>query len=107
LAATAMRHLLIDHARARQAEKRGGEALRVSMTAAEGIGIAPDIDLLALDEALERMAAIKPQHARIVELRFFGGLTIEETATVLGVAHATVERQWTFAKTWLHRELSR
>jgi RNA polymerase sigma factor (TIGR02999 family) len=107
LAATAMRHLLIDHARSRQAEKRGGEALRVSMTAAEGIGLAPDIDLLALDEALERMAAIKPQHARIVELRFFGGLTIEETATVLGVAHATVERQWTFAKAWLHRELSR
>jgi RNA polymerase sigma factor (TIGR02999 family) len=107
LAATAMRHLLIDHARARQAEKRGGEALRVSMNVAEGIGLAPDIDLLALNEALERMAAIKPQHARIVELRFFGGLTIEETATVLGVAHATVERQWTFAKTWLHHELSR
>ena len=107
LAATAMRHLLIDHARSRQAEKHGGEALRVSMTAAEGIGLAPDIDLLALDEALERMAAIKPQHARVVELRFFGGLTIEETAAVLGVTHATVERQWTFAKTWLHHELSR
>src|SRR5262249_19586531 len=78
LAATTMRHLLVDHARARQAEKRGGGALRVSMNAAEVIGRSPDVNLLALNEALERMAVIKPQHARIVELRFFGGLTIEE-----------------------------
>ncbi len=110
LAATTMRNLLLDHARARQREKHGGGALRVSMSIADGVGRAPDImdiNVLALNEALERMAAIKPQSARIVELRFFGGLTIEETAIVLGVAHATVERQWTFAKTWLHRELSR
>jgi len=107
LAATTMRNMLLDHARARQAEKRGGGALRVSMSVAERIGRSPDINLLALNEALERMAVIMPQHARVVELRFFGGLTIEETAVVLGVAHATVERQWTFAKTWLHRELSR
>jgi RNA polymerase sigma-70 factor, ECF subfamily len=107
LAATVMRHLLLDHVRARQMEKHGGGALRVSVSVAEGIGRAPDIDLLALDEALRRMADIKPQHARIVELRFFGGLTIEETATLIGVTHATVERQWTFAKAWLHHELSR
>jgi RNA polymerase sigma factor (TIGR02999 family) len=107
LAATTMRHFLIDYARARQMEKHGGGALRVSMSEAEDNGRAPEVELLALDEVLQRMAAVLPKHARVVELRFFGGLTIQETAAVLGVAHATVERQWTFAKAWLHHELSR
>ncbi len=106
LAATVMRSLLIDHLRERQAGKRGGAAQRISLREVQQLDERNEIDLLALDEALRKLAAIKPRHSRVVELRYFGGLSIEETATVLGVSHATVEREWSFARTWLRRELS-
>jgi RNA polymerase sigma factor (TIGR02999 family) len=106
LAATIMRNLLVDHARRAQAAKHGGAVFSISLSQADRIGRQPDIDLLALDEALSRLAALKPQHSRIIELRFFGGLTIEETAVALGVSHATVERDWRFARAWLRHELN-
>ena len=109
LAAQLMRNILVDHARARQADKRGGGALQVSLSAVDQLGRVdrePDVALLALDDALNRLAAYNPQHSRIVELRFFGGLTIPETAEVLGLSHATVERNWSFARAWLRNELS-
>lgn len=106
LAATLMRNILVDHARAHNADKRGGGEVLLSLNAAENSGAnAPDVNLIALDEALQRLAASAPQHARIVELRYFGGLTIDETANVLGVSHATVERDWAFARAWLKKEL--
>jgi len=79
----------------------------MTLSGAERLMGKSDVDLLALDDALNALEAIKPQHSRVVELRFFGGLTIEETADVLGVSHATVERDWTFARSWLRRELSK
>ncbi|MBI1766013.1 MAG: sigma-70 family RNA polymerase sigma factor [Acidobacteria bacterium] len=110
LAAKLMRNILVDHVRARQADKRGGGALQVSLSAVDQLGRVaqePEVELLALDAALERLAAYSPQHSRLVELRFFGGLTIPETAEVMGLSHATVERNWTFARAWLRNELSR
>jgi RNA polymerase sigma factor (TIGR02999 family) len=107
LAATIMRNLLVDYARRAQASKHGGDGLTVSLSQAERFGQEPDFDLLGLDQALQRLEALKPQHSRIIELRFFGGLTIEETATVIGVSHATVERDWRFARAWLREELKR
>ncbi|NOT59193.1 MAG: sigma-70 family RNA polymerase sigma factor [Acidobacteria bacterium] len=110
LAATIMRGLLVDHARERQAAKRGGPARDdepLSLSVAELVGDELKLDLLALDEALQRLARLKPRHVRVVELRFFGGLTIEETAAALGIATATVQREWTFAKAWLRHELSK
>jgi RNA polymerase sigma-70 factor (ECF subfamily) len=107
LAATIMRGLLVDHARERQAAKRGGDEAPLSLSVADQFGHEPEIDLLALDEALQRLTLIKPRHTHVVELRFFGGLTIEETAAALGVATATVQREWTFAKAWLRHELSK
>jgi RNA polymerase sigma factor (TIGR02999 family) len=105
LAAKIMRELLIDHLRHQQAIRHGGGAEQVSLSHAEPMGQLTSFDLLALDEALDRLAALDPQHSRIVELRFFGGLTIEETAEALGVSSATVERNWNLARAWLHREL--
>lgn len=107
LAATSMRSILVDHARRHRAAKRGGSQYTMTLSGAERLMGKSDVDLLALDDALNALEAIKPQHSRVVELRFFGGLTIEETADVLGVSHATVERDWTFARSWLRRELSR
>ena len=106
LAAKLIRELLVDDTRRRQAEKRGGEGLRVSLADAEAVSAPADFDLLALDEALHRLTQNKPQHGRIVELRFFGGLTIAETAALLGISHATVERDWNFARAWLYGELA-
>lgn len=106
LAAKLIRDLLVDELRRRLADKRGGGAQRVSLSGAEPIGHAPEIDLLALDEALHKLATHNPQHSRIIELRFFGGLTIDETAEVLGISHATVERGWNFARAWLYGELA-
>ena len=106
LAARIIRELLIDDWRRRQRDKRGGDALRVSLTNIEVAAPAPEFDLVALDEALHRLAARKPQHSRIVELRFFGGLTIAETAQVMGLSHATVERDWSLARAWLYAELT-
>jgi RNA polymerase sigma factor (TIGR02999 family) len=107
VAAQLMRRILVDHARVRQAQKRGGsDQQQISLSHADRVAQKPDVDLLALHEALNELAAIDEQQARIVELRFFGGLTIEETAEVMGISHATVERDWTMARAWLRRELS-
>lgn len=105
LAAKIMRDILVDHARRRGAAKREGDRLRVSLSAVDRIGGKPEIDLLALDLALQRLAETNAEHSRVVELRYFGGLTIEEAAEALNLSHATVERQWSFARAWLRREL--
>ena len=105
LAAKLIHDLLIDYVRQHHAAKRGGEQQQVSLAYAEKIGKESEVDLLALDEALTRLKAIHPQQGRIVELRFFGGLTIEETAEAMGISHATVERDWSMARTWLYCEL--
>lgn len=107
LAAKAMRSILVDHARHHHAAKRGGSDYTLSLSNADRLDNKPDVDLIALDDALNDLAALEPKHSRIIELRFFGGLTIEETAAVLGVSHATVERDWTLARAWLRREMSR
>jgi len=106
LAAKVMRDILVDHARKRLATKRGGQQLRLSLSQAERLGHKPEVDVVALDDALRELAATNPQHSRVVELRFFGGLTIEETAEVMSLSHATTERYWSFARAWLRRELS-
>jgi RNA polymerase sigma factor (TIGR02999 family) len=105
VAAQLMRRILVDHARTRKAEKRGGSRFAVTLGHADEVSASPETDLLAVHEALERLAALDPQQARVVELRFFGGLSIEEAAEVLGVGHATVEREWKMARAWLRREL--
>ncbi|MGE0887460.1 MAG: sigma-70 family RNA polymerase sigma factor [Blastocatellales bacterium] len=107
LAAKIMRDLLVDHARRVRAEKRGGGNYSLSLSAADRVGSEPNLDLLALDEAMTELAVIKPRHCQIVEMRFFGGLTIEETAEVLSISHATVERDWSFARVWLYQRLKR
>ena len=107
IAAQAMRRILVDHARAHAADKRGGDVRKVPLDAATLIGPAVDVDLLALDEALTRLAALDPQQSRIVELRFFGGLTIEETAEVMNISPATIGREWRMARAWLSAELAR
>jgi RNA polymerase sigma factor (TIGR02999 family) len=108
-AARVMRHILIDHARARAAAKRGGGAARVQLEMEE-LSAPPDADsdayLVALDGALARLAEQDPQAAQLVELRFFAGLTMEDTAKVLGISPATAYREWAFARTWLHRQVS-
>jgi RNA polymerase sigma factor (TIGR02999 family) len=106
LAAKVMRDILVDHARKRVAAKRGGDQLRLSLSQADRFGHKPEVELLALDDALNELAATNPQHSRVVELRFFGGLTIEETADVMSLSHATTERYWSFARAWLRRELA-
>jgi RNA polymerase sigma-70 factor, ECF subfamily len=103
-AAILMRRILVDHARERGRDKRGGQVVFTTLDA-ERIGGPQHIDVLALDEALERLAAIDPLPARVVELRFFGDLTIEETAVALGISPATVKREWTWAKAWLYQRL--
>jgi RNA polymerase sigma factor (TIGR02999 family) len=107
IAAQAMRRILVDHARAHAADKRGAGERAVSIDEALVTIGAPDVDLLALDEVLTRLAAIDAQQSRVVELRYFGGLTMEETAEVLNVSPATVGREWTLAKAWLYAELSK
>ncbi|MDQ3472937.1 MAG: sigma-70 family RNA polymerase sigma factor [Acidobacteriota bacterium] len=107
VAAQLMRRILVDHARFHQAQKRGGsDQQRLSLTNAEQVIDKPNIDFLALHEALNELAEIDPQQSRIVELKFFGGLSIEETAEVVGISHATVERDWKMARAWLRRKLS-
>ena len=106
VAAQLMRRILVDHARVHHADKRGGpDQQRLSITSAEQLVQQPTVDLLALHEALEELATLDTQQERIVELRFFGGLSIEETAQVLGIGHATVERDWKMARAWLRRKL--
>ena len=106
VAAQMMRRILVDHARQNKAVKRGGsDQQKLSITSAGQLGEKPDIDLLALHEALEELKTFDSQQERIVELKFFGGLSIDETAEVLGIGHATVERDWKMARAWLRRKL--
>jgi RNA polymerase sigma-70 factor (ECF subfamily) len=106
VAARAMRRILVDHARARDYRKRGGGAQRVELGEEAAVAAAPDTDIVALDEALQELARLDPRKARTVELRYFGGLSVEETAEVLGIAPVTVMRDWATAKAWLLRALS-
>ena len=106
VAAQLMRRILVDHAREHQAAKRGGaDQQRLSITSAEGLAKQPGVDLLALNEALDELATTDPQQSRIVELKFFGGLSVEEIAEVLGISHATVGRDWKMARAWLRLKL--
>ena len=107
VAAQMMRRILVDSARAHSASKRGGDRHCVSLKNIAAFGAQPDLDLLALHHVLEGLEKIDPDQARIVELRFFGGLTIKETAEVMKTSHATVEREWQLAKAYLKRELTR
>jgi len=106
VAAHLMRQILVDHARTRQAVKRGGHFVHVSLEDNLVISQDQEPSLVALDEALARLAAVDPRKARVVELRFFGGLSAAESAEALNVSEVTVKRDWQFAKTWLLRELS-
>jgi RNA polymerase sigma factor (TIGR02999 family) len=106
IAARAMREILIEHARARAARKRGGGAVRLTLSDVVAPVPSPAIDVLALDEALQRLARLDERHARVVELRYFGGLSVEETAAALDLSPATVKRAWTLARAWLYRELA-
>jgi RNA polymerase sigma-70 factor, ECF subfamily len=106
VAARIMRHILVDHARARGNLKRGRDQIKVSIDAALDVPVAPDEDLVALDEALRRFAEAHPRPAQVVELRFFGGLSLKESAEVVAVSVDTIKRDWRFAKMWLLRELN-
>jgi len=105
-AAQLMRRIMVDHARERQTLKRGGGALKVTLDEAALVTETRSEELLALDEALERLAMQDPRKSQIVELRYFGGLTVEETAEFLKLSQRTVEREWNMAKAWLYRALS-
>jgi RNA polymerase sigma factor (TIGR02999 family) len=107
IAAQMMRRILVDHARTKKRAKRGGSDVKVSLADATIPVKGQDLDVVALDEALNRLAEIDEQQSRVVELRFFSGLTVEETAEVMGISPATVKRDWSMAKAWLHREMSR
>ena len=107
VAAQVMRHILVDHARERGAQKRGGGMTKLSLDEAVSFARQKEVDLIALDDALRDLARFDADQSRIVELRFFGGLTIEETAEALRISPATVKREWTLAKAWLHETLVR
>jgi RNA polymerase sigma factor (TIGR02999 family) len=106
VSAQLMRRILVDHARERAAGKRGGGCQHVALDNAFAISASNQIDIIAVDDALHRLASVDPDQVRLVELRFFAGLTIDETAEVLGWSSASVKREWTVAKAWLQRELS-
>ena len=106
ISAQLMRRILVDHARRHQADKRGGtDQQRLSITSAQELVAQQEVDLLALNEALDELSEMDAQQGRIVELKFFGGLSIDETAEVVGISHATVEREWKSARAWLRRRL--
>lgn len=105
-AAEAMRRILIEHARKKQAEKRGGSRQRMEFTDAVAPEALPPLELLALNEAMEQLARDYPQHAALVTLRFFGGLTLEDAASTLGISVATAKRRWTWARAWLFGRLA-
>jgi RNA polymerase sigma factor (TIGR02999 family) len=107
MASQMIRRILVDHARGHRAAKRGDGAHKLSLDEAMGISGKTDLDLLALDDALNDLARLDPAQSRIVELRFFGGLSIEETAEVAGLSTATVNREWSAARAWLFRQMSR
>jgi RNA polymerase sigma-70 factor, ECF subfamily len=106
-ASQAMRRVLIDYAVARHAQKRGGGAVAEPLDDAVAMAVSRGEDLIALDEALQRLAEDNPRYARVIECRFFGGMSVEETAAALGTSPATVKRDWTLARAWLNRELAR
>jgi RNA polymerase sigma factor (TIGR02999 family) len=107
IAAHVMREILVEHARNHNANKRGGGAVKLALEDVNEPMALPDLDILALDDALKELARIDPQQSRVVELRFFAGLSIEETAEVLGISISTVKRDWNTARFWLFRELDR
>ena len=105
VAAQLMRHILVDHARSRRAAKRGAGVPKLALDDRMALPQKREVDLVALDDALNRLALLDPQQSRLIELRFFGGLSIEETAVVLGISPATVKREWATARAWLQREM--
>ena len=107
VAAQLMRQILVDHARSHRASKRGGDVYKLTLEEAEEQPKVLDVDLVALDEALKSLAIMDAQQSRVVELKFFGGLSLEDTAEVMGVSASTVKRDWTTARAWLFRELNR
>lgn len=107
VSAQLIRRILVDFSRSRSSRKRGGTATRVTLDEATAAALEPDGDMAALDDALTALAAVDPRQSRVVELRFFGGLSVEETAEVLGISPETVHRDWKVAKMWLLRELDR
>jgi len=107
VAAQMMRHILVDHARSRAAAKRGGGAPRLSLDPEIALAHKQELDVVALDNALNKLAELDAQQSRLIELRFFGGLSIKDTAGVLGISPATVKREWATARAWLRRELKR
>jgi RNA polymerase sigma-70 factor, ECF subfamily len=106
LAAQAMRHILVDHARRRGAVKRGGHHARLLLEEDLVPGLEPDNNILAVDEALSKLAKLDPRQAQLVELRFFGGLSVDEAAEALRISKRSAEREWTAVRAWLRRELS-
>ena len=106
VASQLMRRILVDHARARLADKRGGDVARIPLDAELQISVEREADVLAVDEAVQKLAALHPRHADIVVMRFFGGMSVEEVAAVLGEPKRTVEAHWTFIRSWLRRELT-
>ena len=107
IAAQLIKHVLVDHAIHRRRRKRRGEEVRVSLTEADKMAHERSVDIVALNDALDGLGEIDPRKRQIIELRFFGGLSVEETAEVLKIAPRTVEREWKLAKAWLYRELSK
>jgi RNA polymerase sigma factor (TIGR02999 family) len=107
VAAQLMRQILVDHARAHRSDKRGGGACNLALDEVDKDAFRVDIDIIALDDALKTLSAMDPQQGKVVELKFFGGLSIEDTAEVLGISSSTVKRDWITARAWLHRELDR
>jgi RNA polymerase sigma factor (TIGR02999 family) len=107
VAAHLMRQILVDHARSHNAEKHGGGACKLALEDAPEPALEPrGVDVIALDDALKRLSLLNPEQSRVVELRFFAGLTIEDTSEVLSLSPATVKRYWTTARAWLHREIT-
>jgi len=106
VAAVMMRRILVNHARDRVADKRGGEATRVSLSLVAGRGAAPSVDLIAVHDALDALETIDGRKSRIVELKFFGGLTIAEIAELMQLSPATIEREWSFSRAWLYDVLA-
>lgn len=107
IAARLMRQILINHAEARNAARRGGGAIKLSLTSADRRSGDSDMDLIALDDALKALSRLDARQAQIVEMRFFGGLSVEETAAVLDLSPATIKREWSTARAWLRREIDR
>jgi RNA polymerase sigma-70 factor (ECF subfamily) len=107
IAAQVMRHLLVDYARRRKYAKRGGDRIQVTLDEVVGATSGQPAEIIALHEALEKLAAIDQRKSQLVELRYFGGMSVEETAEVLGVSGITVKREWLKAKAWLYREIDR